>query len=389
MPTTRLTHWSALSPYGPTSAHFHTGVTAAATAAGGVPDFEIRTALGRSGTRSMDRVTALAVAAIGDLIAQPGATGLVDSRTAIVLGTTAGSVASTMRFTRDSLTEDRPYLVDPARFPNTVMNCAAGRSAIWHKLRGPNATVAGGRAAGLMAVNYARRLLATGRADTVVVGAAEELSSERSRIDPHTDGSTGAPLSEGAGVFLMHRAEDTDATTGLELIGPVYTRMVPEADAGAVAIEEATRALTRANLDPASVQSIAITGPLDLGDRAIEAFPDAGAVLRPEDRIGDTGAAASIFALALLAQGHDTPVPGMLRPDTSVSGVPRPDASVPGMPRPNISVPSMLSPKTSVPGMLSPNISVPGMLLAGIALVFAYDEHNLVTAVVRVHGGFQ
>lgn len=110
-----------------------------------VPGGEPRELLGRKGTRSMDRVTGLAVAAVGRLLDDghgariPG----LDEDTGLVLGTSNGSVGSIMSFTRDSLTEDRPYLVDPARFPNTVMNCAAGQSAIRHGLRGPNVTIAG------------------------------------------------------------------------------------------------------------------------------------------------------------------------------------------------------------------------------------------------------
>lgn len=329
MTTTRLTHWSALSPYGPTSGHFHSGGTT--LVAGPVPDFDIRTALGKAGTRSMDRVTALAVQAIGDLIAQPGVAEVIGSRTAIVLGTTAGSVASTMRFTRDSLTEERPYLVDPARFPNTVMNCAAGRSAIWHKLRGPNATIAGGRAAGLLALNYARRLLDTDRADTVVVGAAEELSSERMRIDPHTSGATSAPLSEGAGVFLLHRHETGSTATGLELAGPVRTAAVSDSNAGAVVLREGLAALAAADITPDAVVAVAVAGPLELGDSLTATFPAADPVLRPEQHLGDTGSVASVFAMALLSRQS--------RP--------------------------------------------------GPALVLAYDEHTVVAAVLHIHGEFR
>ncbi|MEK8171048.1 beta-ketoacyl synthase N-terminal-like domain-containing protein [Streptomyces sp. M19] len=86
---------------------------------------------------------------------------------------------------RDSLVGDRPFYVDPARFPNTVLNSAAGRSAIWHRLKGPNATVAGGHATGLLALRYAMRLQRAGRATTVVCGAVEEFSSARAWLEWH------------------------------------------------------------------------------------------------------------------------------------------------------------------------------------------------------------
>ena len=123
--------------------------------------------LGRKGTKGMDRVTGLAVAAVGPLAA--------GYDTALVLGT-SGSVRSMMAFTRS----ERPFAVDPAVIPSVVMNCAAGQCAIWNGLTGPNATIAGGRAAGLRGLSYARRLLRAGRARAVLCGAAEEYSAERS-----------------------------------------------------------------------------------------------------------------------------------------------------------------------------------------------------------------
>ncbi|MCP5877146.1 hypothetical protein NL390_32295, partial [Klebsiella pneumoniae] len=88
----------------------------------------------------------------GDLLARPEAAGVAaDSLgTALVLGTTTGSAESMMNFTRSSLEAEKPFYVDPALMPNAVMNCAAGQCAIWHQLKGPNTTIAGGRAAGLL-----------------------------------------------------------------------------------------------------------------------------------------------------------------------------------------------------------------------------------------------
>ncbi|GAA3299015.1 hypothetical protein GCM10020295_36110 [Streptomyces cinereospinus] len=107
----------------------------------------------------MDRVTALAVTAVGGLVeAVAEELAARPEQTALVLGTGSGSVQSIMDFTRDSLSGERPYHVEPARFPNTVMNRAAGQSAIWHRIKGPNTTVAGGSLTGLLALNYALRL---------------------------------------------------------------------------------------------------------------------------------------------------------------------------------------------------------------------------------------
>ena len=192
-----ITAWSAVSGYGHGRAAFTEGVLAGRRTAAGldpgrwpapgpepkaglVPQFDPRTALGRKGTRTMNRVTGLAVAAVGELADDPAAD---KAGLALVLGTTTGSVQSMMDFTRASLTGERPFDVEPAVIPNSVMNCAAAQCAIWHRIQGPNITLAGGRPSGLLALAYARRLLLAERADAVLCGAAEEYSPARSWLD--------------------------------------------------------------------------------------------------------------------------------------------------------------------------------------------------------------
>lgn len=162
-----ITAWSAVSPFGIGRSAFAEGMHEGGETAVPidpeqwkvpderarlVPGFSPREVLGRKGTRSMDRVTGLAVSAVGALLDDAERNRLVATgeRGAIVLGTTTGSAQSMMDFTRDSLTGEQPYFVDPAQMPNTVMNCAAGQCAIWHRIQGPNATIAAwptGRAA--------------------------------------------------------------------------------------------------------------------------------------------------------------------------------------------------------------------------------------------------
>lgn len=203
-----ITAWSAVSPYGIGRAVFAEGlrerrgtVTELGPEHGSTPDgvgcvvpaFGIRDVLGKKGTRSMDRVTGLAVTAVGSLLDDADRNRAVGTGegAAFALGTTTGSAQSMMDFTRDSLTGEQPFFVDPARFPNTVMNCAAGQSAIWYQLKGPNATIAGGRTAGLHALNYSRRLL--GRAAPAPYCAAPPRSSRRPAPGWSTTAPTPAP----------------------------------------------------------------------------------------------------------------------------------------------------------------------------------------------------
>ncbi|CAM5244536.1 MULTISPECIES: beta-ketoacyl synthase N-terminal-like domain-containing protein [Streptomyces] len=332
--------WSAVSAFGVGREAFGAGVRAKVPAVTAldperwaaptdraclVPGGEPRELLGRKGTRSMDRVTALAVAAVGRLLDDGEGTripGLAED-TGLVLGTSNGSVGSIMSFTRDSLTQDRPHLVDPARFPNTVMNCAAGQSAIRHGLRGPNVTIAGGRASALLALNHAQRLQRCGHARTVVCGAAEEFSAERAWLDWHARGehlpaeSGEAPLTgEGCAVLLLEAGTEAGAGRAplAEVAAVEIALPADEKDAGPVLADCVRRALRRADLTPADLWALApadATGPY--GDRERTALAE---VLGGHDPLrlsctgllGDTGAASAAFQIAaLLASAEDDP----------------------------------------------------------------------------------
>lgn len=140
-------------------------------------DFETRSVLGKKGTRGMDKLTGLAIHCLSELMPTLGAQRNNESdRVGIVLGTAQGSMDSIVRFTYETLAYDRADYVNPALFPNTVMNCAASQSAIWHGLKGPNATISSGELSSFAAINYAISLLDNGYADTLIAGGAEELT---------------------------------------------------------------------------------------------------------------------------------------------------------------------------------------------------------------------
>jgi 3-oxoacyl-[acyl-carrier-protein] synthase II len=225
-----------------------------------------RELLGRKGTGSLDRRTMLALVACRDAIADAGLT--VDDanrdRVGVALGTTWGSFQAMSDYTKDTYVQERPYFVEPARFPNTVMNCASGQAAIWFGLKGVNATLAGGPIAFLNALQYTANLMRCGYVDTILAGGVEEFTPHSAWAAhltrngaPHPE-----PAGEAAAVFVIERATTTTEprrnVVG-EILG-VATRFAPGGIAGGGAVDALAQsirtAIARAALDPADVSLV-------------------------------------------------------------------------------------------------------------------------------------
>lgn len=281
-----------------------------------VAGFDPRERLGRRGTSFYDRVTALAVAACDEALRDaPTGAGMQDpgDRTGVVLATTLGSFRSTSDFTRDTLMQERPYLVNPVLFPNTVMNCAAGQAAIRLGLRGVNATVAGGPVAFLHALRYATDVLSQGYADAIVVGAAEELSPHRAWSQALVRGETGAGCGEAAVAFVVTRDDQPGPPAG----GRGQPRILasaagygPGGRAGEALTRCVRRAVARASVPTADI-AVVITGETAAEDHrqydaaccAVGHEPDHRQVAV---RFGDCDAATTAVGLADLLTEHRT-----------------------------------------------------------------------------------
>ena len=125
-----------------------------------VAPFDRAALLGRKGTRNLDRLTQLGLLAADQAIAAMPGSGLAGvglDRTGVVVGTTTGSITAATDVGRDTLVNEKPYMVNPATFPNTVMNACSGQIAIRHGLLGVNAAVSGGPLSWLLAGTRARR----------------------------------------------------------------------------------------------------------------------------------------------------------------------------------------------------------------------------------------
>lgn len=308
--------WSAVSAIGCGAQEFSAGLLSARSGpAERVAAFDVREALGRKNTRAMDRVTGLAVWTVGKLLDEQRRAGqqLDGDVTGLVLGTTTGSVQSMMDFSRDSFTNAKPHLVDPARFPNAVMNRAAGQTAIWHGLRGPNTTVASGQVAGLSALRYAARLHRSGHARTVLCGAVEEFTPLRAWLEQQrqdrTSGGASLPLGEGCAVFQLESPADANAADRPVLAYLLATAFRMYGSAGEVpgALADCTSSALKAAAvsatdvwavaaDLTDAQETGFTGVVGDGPRRIRLAP----------ALGDTGAASAALQLAaVLAHAHE------------------------------------------------------------------------------------
>ena len=273
-------------------------------------DFDVRAHLGRRGTSSYDRATALAVVCCKDALAEAG-TSVNDAtrrRVGVALGTSLGSFKSTSDYTRETLVQERPYLVNPMLFPNTVMNCAAGQVAIRLGLRGVNATIAGGALAFLNAVRYAGNVIDRGYADVMLTGAVEEYTPHRAWASHLTGATRTVAAGEAAGVFVLagtqapawaaprRSARILAVTTGY---GPGGGEQADLALQGCV-----DRAVRRAEVDPARVSTV-FTGEADEADRreyepAIRALGREPRRVMAKRLLGECGAATGAVALAVL-----------------------------------------------------------------------------------------
>lgn len=324
-----LSGWSVLSPFGVGRDVFAQGVSAGTPAllpaasppmsqVGVVPGFDVREALGAKGTRAMDRVTGLAVTTVG-LVLEEMTEGVGDGEEiALVLGTTTGSLHSMMEFVKDSFIQSKPFQVDPARFPNAVMNRAAGQCAIWYGLRGPNATIAGGRAAGLAVLEYASRLCTRERATGVLCGVAEEFSEHRAWLEYSAAGAVDRPLGEGCAVFVLESADSAHRAgrrTLAELVRVemgVWSTEVP--------VEAALSRLLRRVLNDTAVPVSDIGVVMAGGDSVTDPCAGFAAAERAGIRdvlpdteirtvselVGDAGAATGGFQLAALLAAAET-----------------------------------------------------------------------------------
>jgi 3-oxoacyl-[acyl-carrier-protein] synthase II len=284
-----------------------------------VPELPVAELIGRKGTRHMDRTTKLALVACRlALDAYPGQTG---ERSGVVLGTSTGSIRSSSEFSLETLRQERPYLVNPSLFPNTVMNCAAGQIAIRHGLHGVNATIAGGHLSGVQSLKYARNALRQGHADRILVGGVEEFCAQ-SAWGWHLCGAldVDVPVGEGAAMLMVEQEAEASAA-GRPVLARVLSCETGYGAPGRLADALASvvaGALERCDRRPEEVGAVSygatgLTGLERIEERGVRAAlggRSPGRHLRVKESIGECfGAGGALQIAGLLGVWRHTAAP--------------------------------------------------------------------------------
>ncbi len=368
-PQVVITAAAVLTPLGDEPAAVHQALCAGRTAlaplngnyGGGLPpltgapfaEFDAGRYLPGGSLRPLDRVSRLAAATTGRALEAGGWTAEECRRRqlGLVLGTMFGGVGTIAAFDRRAMTAGPAY-AKPMDFANSVINAAAGQTAIRHRLEGINATVSAGVPSGLQAIGYAADLIRMGQAEALVAGGVDELCFETlhafagaGRLCPAGDGAArpvpfearrgGRALGEAAALLVLESA-DCAAGRGAPVLAVLRGQGTgfdpsrggsPEGTAAAIA-RAVELALAEAGLAATDLDCLAAgASGCPAGDRA-EALGVAGAVGESARRLpvtackgalgetlGASGPLQTVLLLEAMAAGVLPGIAGLERPE--------------------------------------------------------------------------
>ena len=298
-----------------------------------VRGFDGKKWLGDKGLRNMDRLTSLTVVA-AKLAAQDAGlradgkfVALGPDRVGICASTAYGSLEAITELDRVAMLEN-PRFLNPARFPNTVINSAAGYASIWEDLQALNVTVSNGNPGALDAVLCADLHLGARRADSLLVGGAEAMSegiylafhslgSLAEGSAPYCPGEPSADgmiLGEGA-AFVVIEPDEVARARGAKVVAevagygtafepPPSEALVVHASTLATA-QAAQAALDDAGLVPADIDVVAasVSGypVIDAAEIAalVEVFGADACIAAPKALLGETLGATGAMGMAV------------------------------------------------------------------------------------------
>lgn len=250
-----------------------------------VRGFDANAFLGDKGHRNFDKLTKYLIVAAKQALESAGLKQngqfvgkLGPDQIGICSSTAYGSLDSITELNLVAELED-PRYINPARFPNTVINAAAGYVSIWEDLRAPNVTIVDGNCGALDAVLTCETHLAHRRADAFLVGGGDVLSEPlyvaMQKLDALAEGdedwapgqaeSAGMHLGEGAAYLCVERRTEAEARGAkvralIAGYGTAFESPTEGAfllNASPVAVARAIRlALDDAGLPPSSVDAV-------------------------------------------------------------------------------------------------------------------------------------
>ncbi|GAA3412903.1 hypothetical protein GCM10018952_27460 [Streptosporangium vulgare] len=273
-------------------------------AVGRSPSLEGRTFAPRSLWRHMNHLSRMAIAA--SRLAWEDA-GIKLPRAALdnvglIFATAAGSVESTGGF-------DESVAVDPNKpavlsFSNVVLNATGGAVCQTLGLRGPTTTICNGEASASIALDCAVEMIRAGKADVVLVVAADEATATAAAgttITPYDRDRTGEAPGSAAVAILVESAEHC-----AERGGRAYARILGTGHAGTAEQDEREsirRSLAGLPAEGAGLVVGAGTGGRYDADEAsvlLELVPD-GLLTTSVGQTGDCQAASGAMNLAVAA----------------------------------------------------------------------------------------
>lgn len=314
---------------------------------GEIKNFDAQKYLGKRNLRPLDRTSRLVASAAQLALDASGWTQEMREReeVGLILGTMFCSVHTISEFDRRAL-EAGPSYASPMDFSNTVINAAAGQTAIVHNLRGTNTTISTGNTSGLKAIAYAADLIRDGRARSLLAGGADELCFESfygfdragllCRSESHAGDfpipfdarRNGLALGEGA-ALLMLEDEESARERGANILAEImghgcaydYSRGEEESAVKAIA-NSMRRALDDAAMLPADIDCLSASANGSIkGDlheaRAIVATFNGNSHRLPvtaiKSMLGETlGASGAMQVLDLIQTIRDGVLPGTI-----------------------------------------------------------------------------
>lgn len=314
---------------------------------GEIKGFDAQKYLGKRNLRPLDRTSRLVASAAQLALESSGWTEEMRDKeeVGLILGTMFCSVRTICEFDRRAL-EAGPSYASPMDFSNTVINAAAGQTAILHNLRGVNTTISTGNTSGLKAIAYATDLIRSGRARALMAGGADELCFESfygfdragllCRSESHAGDfpipfdarRNGLALGEGAALLML---EDLDSARerGARVLaeikghGCAYDCSRGRAESAVEAIKSSMQgALADARMSPGEIKCMsASANGSPKGDRdeahAFVATFNGNSHCLPvtaiKSMIGETlGASGAMQALDMIMTMHDGVLPGTI-----------------------------------------------------------------------------